>query len=252
MADEAVRYETRTVKCVRGMESRSVARWEQDGWEVVSQKQGRLQSELEIRRPVRKISRRTLAIGGGVVAGLIVVIVLGATGVFGGEGDQSDVADGASGTASAPAASRTLASSPTPTPAAEANAEPTAVTSENTPEFAALLQVGDYCDASIDAFATEYEGRTVSFDGSIFTVNNHGSYSTRYDILVGAGDFSTTESRGPAFQFEDVNTTFDLHSTGEVPDAIGEGTNLAVTATVGAYNPRRCLLRLVPVETAFR
>ncbi|PYY42580.1 DUF4839 domain-containing protein [Curtobacterium sp. MCLR17_043] len=251
MADEAVRYETRTVKCVRGMESRTAARWEQDGWEVVSQKQGRLQSELEIRRPVRKISRRALVIGGGVASALVVVIVLGATGVLGSDSSENDTgADGASTTATT--SSRTPTPSSAATPAAETTADAAVVTAANTPQFASLLQLGEYCDSSIGAFANDYEGRTVAFDGSVLKMNNHDSYTTRYDILLGAGDFSTTESRGPAFQFEDVNTTFDLHYVGDVPATIGEGTNIAVTAKVGAYNSNQCLLRLEPVQTAIR
>lgn len=249
MADEAVRYETRTVKCVRGMESRTAARWEQDGWEVVSQKQGRLQSDLEIRRPVRKISRRALLIGGGVASALVVVIVLGATGVLGSDSSEEHAA---ATTATARPAPQTPSSSSTSTPAARTTGETAVITAANSPTFAALLQLGDYCDASVGAFAREHEGSTVAFDGSILKMNNHGSYATRYDILIGADDPTASESRGPAFQFEDVNTTLDLHYVGDVPDAIGEGTNIAVTAKVAAYDSDQCLLRLVPVQTAIR
>lgn len=251
MADEAVRYETRTVKCVRGMESRTAARWVQDGWEVVSQKQGRLQSELEIRRPVRKISRRALVIGGGVASALVVVIVLGATGVLGSDSRENDAgADGASTTATT--TSRTPTPSSAATPAAETTSDAAVVTAANTPQFASLLQLGEYCDSSIGAFANDYEGRTVAFGGSVLKVNNHDSYTTRYDILIGADDSTASESRGPAFQFEDVNTTLDLHYVGDVPDTIGEGTKIAVTAKVAGYNSDQCLLRLVPVQTAIR
>lgn len=197
-ADEAVRYENRTVKCVRGMESRTAARWVQDGWEVVSQKQGRLQPELEIRRPVRRISRRALVIGGGVASALVVVIVLGATGVLGSDSSENDTrAVGASTTATTTL--RTPTQSSAATPAAETTADAAVVTAANTPQFASLLQLGEYCDSSIGAFANDYEGRTVAFDGSIRKVNNHDSYATRYDILIGADDSTASESRGPAF-----------------------------------------------------
>jgi hypothetical protein len=49
--DGGVKYETRTVKAVRGMESRTAAKWESQGWEVVDQKTGRVSSEITIRRP---------------------------------------------------------------------------------------------------------------------------------------------------------------------------------------------------------
>jgi len=234
------------------MEERTTARWEQDGWEVVSQKQGRLQSELSLRRPVRKLPRKAIAIGGGVAAALVVVIVLGATGVFGDDssGGSGAVADPPS--ASSTARSRVESPEPSATPRSDAQAEPAVLTAANSPELATLLQLGDYCDPSIDAFAKQYEGRTIAFDGSILKMNNHGSYATRYDMLIGAGDYSTTSNRGPSFQFEDVNTTFDMHYAGDVPETIGEGTNLGVTATVGAYNPTQCLFRLNPVETSVR
>ncbi|MFL0389952.1 DUF4839 domain-containing protein [Curtobacterium sp. 179-B 9B NHS] len=244
MSDQGNKYETRTVKCVRGMESRTATRWEQDGWEVVSQEQGKLQSTLVIRRPVRTMSRRALAIGGGVAAALVVVIVLGATGVFGDDDRDDDVV--ADPTAVKTSAVSAPAVSPT------ASSAPAVVTAENTPAFAALLQLTDQCDPSIGAFAEQYAGRTVSFDGSIGTMNNHGSYTTRYDILVGAGDYSATTSRGPAFQFQDVNTTFDMHYRGDAPDTIGTGTNLGVTAEVGEYSSQQCLLRLTPVATTVR
>lgn len=99
------------------------------------------------------------------------------------------------------------------------------ISAENSSRFAALLQVTDTCDASIAAFADDSEGRTVRFDGSIGVMAPHDGAKTRYDILVGAGDFSETLAPGPAFQFNDVNTTYDMHYTGETPGNIGVGTS---------------------------
>jgi len=52
--DDDVRYETRSVKAVRGLEFRTCSKWEKEGWEVVSQTPGRLQTEIVIRRVVPK------------------------------------------------------------------------------------------------------------------------------------------------------------------------------------------------------
>lgn len=49
--DADVEYETTTVRAVRGMESRTVKKWEGDGWELVTQTPGKLQTELTFRRP---------------------------------------------------------------------------------------------------------------------------------------------------------------------------------------------------------
>jgi len=247
MVEQGKRYETRTIKCVRGMESRTAARWEQDGWEVVLQEQGKLQSSLVVHRPVRRKSGRTIAIGGGAAGAMIVVIALGAAGVFGSESDQ-----GQTGAASSADASARARATPNPAPSATHAESLVVVTAENTPAFAALLQLTDDCEPSISSFADEYKGRTVRFDGSIAAMNNHGSYTTRYDILIEAGDYSESISRGPAFQLQDVNTTSDMHYVGSVPDTIGTGTNLGIMAEVGQYNPQQCLLRLKPTETTVR
>ncbi|WP_220036636.1 DUF4839 domain-containing protein [Curtobacterium sp. MCBD17_008] len=255
MTEEQPTYETRTVKSVRGMESRTRTRWEQDGWELVSMTQGRLQSQLEFRRPKKRIGRRTLLAAGAGAAALVVVIVLGVTGVFGSDEDAPAQA-GAPANSVAPSSepARTAASpseivAPSPSPTTDTTE---VITAENSPQFAALLQLTDTCDASIGAFADENEGRTVRFDGSIGAMAPHDGAKTRYDILVGAGDFSETSAPGPAFQFNDVNTTYDMHYTGETPDGIGVGTNLAITAEVREYNADQCLFHLQPVETVFR
>lgn len=125
------------------------------------------------------------------------------------------------------------------------------MTVENNPELAALL-AGSDCEDSIAQFAAKYRGRTIEFDGNIAAMAKHGNHDTRYDILVVAGDYGAT-NRGPNFQFRDVNTTSDLHYTGDVPDTIGQGTNLHVVAEVGDYEgPRTCLFVLRPVSTAVR
>ena len=96
-------------------------------------------------------------------------------------------------------------------------------------------------------------GRTIDFDGNIAYMNPHGSYTTRSDLLIAAGDYSTTAFAGPKFQFWDVNITNDLHLTGSnIPDTIGMGTNLRVVAEVGEYNSTSGLFLLEPVRTEVR
>ncbi len=47
-------FETRTAKTVRGLESKTRAKLEREGWEFVSQTQGTVRSELTFRRPKPK------------------------------------------------------------------------------------------------------------------------------------------------------------------------------------------------------
>ena len=51
MTVTSVKYETRSAKTVRGMEARTRAKLEKEGWEFVSQTQGTVRSELTFRRP---------------------------------------------------------------------------------------------------------------------------------------------------------------------------------------------------------
>jgi hypothetical protein len=246
MADDGVRYVTKTVRAIRGLESRTVSKWEKEGWEVVAQSPGRLQTEITIRRPRPKVPWRVIAIGGGVIAVLIIAVIV--TGIIR-EGGSAETPTGLPSEASS-TPGQTTSQEPTATKPAEP--EKAVITAEKNAEFAAILRLGDYCDSSIAAFAKKYHGQTVAFDGHVGAMNNHGSYATRYDILLGVGDYSATSAQGPAFQFRDVNTISDLRYTGEVQGTIGVGTNLHITAQVDEYEPTSCLFLLKPVETAFR
>ena len=77
----------------------------------------------------------------------------------------------------------------------------------------------------------------------------HGSYETRYDILLGPGDKGASTGIGPAFKFDNVDI-YDLNLTGaNQPDSIGTGDRLHFVAEVGEFNPTTCLFFLRPVST---
>lgn len=127
------------------------------------------------------------------------------------------------------------------------------ITTDNNAEFAAILASTDYCSDEIAAFADSHSIDTIEFDGNIGAMNNHDGSSTRYDILIGAGDFDPNSQPGPAFQFRDVNITSDLALTGDnIPDTIGVGQNLHITAVVMEFEEDTCLFELAPVETRVR
>ncbi len=63
--DGRIRYETKTVKAMRGTEGRSRAKWEADGWELVSQDTGKLRSELRFRRPKPPLPKVAILAGIG-------------------------------------------------------------------------------------------------------------------------------------------------------------------------------------------
>lgn len=256
MTDVEVTYETKSVRAVRGMESRTVTKWEADGWELVSQTPGRLQTEITFRRPKPKSRTLLWVIGGGGVAIVLAIII-----IFGVVGERNST--GSESSDAAAIASPTVVptdSPPTPTgSAADETAAPPSgapvvatLTPENNADLASLLTLTDYCDSSIAAFAETYRGQTIEFPGYIGAMGPHDGATTRYDILLGAGDFSETSAPGPAFQFRDVNTTNDLNFSGSTPDTIGVGANLIVTADVDQYEQNSCLFLLDPVSTTVR
>lgn len=141
--------------------------------------------------------------------------------------------------------------SPSEHPATEPRAKQTATTATN-PDLAALLTEADYCSNAIEQFASEYQGRTIEFEGNIAAMDNHGDYDTRYDLLLYAGDFDESSAVGPAFQFRNVGIS-DLNLTGpNVPDSIGPGDNITIIAKVEEFEGRSCLLLIDPVSTAVR
>lgn len=122
----------------------------------------------------------------------------------------------------------------------------------NCEELAALLGLKDEFDPSIAEFASKYQGRTIEFDGNVAYVSPHEGYSTRFDYLIYAGDYSETTVSGPSFQFEDVNY-YDLHLEGDnIPDTFGVGLNIHVIAEIEEYDSESGLFKLTPAAITMR
>ncbi|MGW5268385.1 DUF4839 domain-containing protein [Rhodococcus sp. NPDC003994] len=248
--DGNVTYESKTVRAIRGTESRTIAKWTADGWEVVSQSLGTIRTEITFRRPAPK-SRRTLLIAGGVVAALALATIA----VVGALTEDRDAADASSEPIlSEPSAPNEGAPSADDETVSVAPAEPAdaVLTPQTSPELASVLTSTDYCSSEIAAFASLNSGRTISFPGSVGAIAPYEDTDTRYLILINAGDYSETSTLGPAFQFRDVNTTYDLRWADPAPDTISVGTNLNVTAKVDRYEDSSCLFLIDPVATAVR
>lgn len=252
-AETDVQYETKTVQTLRGTEARSIAKWEADGWELVSQTPGTIRTRLDFRRPKPKTPWRLYAILGGVAVVIAIIIVIG--NVLSGGGAEPEASPSASAPEQSDGRSSESSDAPSEEPSDEPAPDPTVaapLTPANSPELEALL-TGPADGASVEAFAQTYAGELIEFDGSIGAMNNHDGYATRYDILITYGDYSETHSNGgPSFQFRDVNITSDLNLTGDVPDTIGVGTNVHVIAEVGSFDPMSMLFQLKPRETRVR
>ena len=114
----------------------------------------------------------------------------------------------------------------------------TNLTAENCPDLANLLALRDPSDPSVAAFASEYSGRVIEFDGCVTNMQNHESFTTRWDVLLGAGDFDPNSMRGPNFRLTDVNFS-EMNVTGG--DSVYAGLNVHVVAEVGQYNANTTL-----------
>lgn len=139
---------------------------------------------------------------------------------------------------------------PSEEPAETAPAAPAVMTAENNDELAAMLKV-DPCGGKDLEFAQAHEGETIAFDGSVTAMGPHGSYDTRYDILIGPGDKGPNTVDGPTFQLRDVNV-FDLNFVGRTPNRFGVGDKARFTANVAGFSRASCLFFLEPVKTRMR
>ena len=246
-ADDNLQYEFESVQALRGRESSAKAKWQDQGWEFVSENRGTLRTELNFRRvkpktfvaAFRRLQPKTQL---ALVASGALILVAGVIGIVVGTQSGGDTPN--------PSAPQTTASTAPPAEPRPNDAQ--VLTAENSDEFAALLAVSDPCDETIAPFVAKYSGRTIEFDGSIADMANHGDYDTRYDILVAPVSKGSESTVGPAFKFGDVNV-FDLNLTGtEIPDYVGEGDRFRFVAQVVEYNPTGCLLLLAPVSSTVR
>ena len=111
----------------------------------------------------------------------------------------------------------------------------------------ALLSANDMTDLSW--FSSKYKGSTITFDGWVASMMNHGDYDTRWDVLVLVGDSGADSTPGPNFRLTDVNF-YDMNVTNS--DSLREGDNITIAATVGEYDSARGYLELDPVSISVR
>jgi hypothetical protein len=111
----SVKYETKSVKTIRGIEARTRATLEKEGWEFVSQTQGTLRSELNFRRPKPETPWKLIGIGAGLL-GLLIVVLLIVNALGGGDTSSNGAKTMPSATPSqiAPTAASTPSVAPAP------------------------------------------------------------------------------------------------------------------------------------------
>jgi hypothetical protein len=238
MPDETQQYENKEVRAVRGLVAKTIASWEREGWELVSQEEGKLQTKLNFRRPKKKLPLKALVIGGVTIAAILTTIItIGAI--------TESKSDPAAETAQAEAT--TTSTEPSAT-TVETTIE--TLTIENNADLAALLASNGEDLALNEAFYKKYGNALIEFDGNIAYMAPHGDYKTRYDALIQAGDYSETKLIGPPFRVVDVNY-YDFHLSGpNAPDSVRQSDNIRVIGRITGWKDPAFTMEIV--STAIR
>ena len=140
--------------------------------------------------------------------------------------------------------------SETPTPTTEPTTEPVEnLTVENCPDLAALLSLRDPGDPSVSTFASKYSGQVIEFDGCVMNMQHHGDFDTRWDVLLGAGDYDENSASGPNFRLTDV-AFYEMNVSGG--DSVYAGLNVHIVAEVGNYNSNSQLFELDIISMEIR
>lgn len=142
------------------------------------------------------------------------------------------------------------AESEAPNSTTESATEPAEnLTVENCPDLAALLALHDPGDPSVATFANKYYGQVIEFDGCVMNLQHHGDFDTRWDVLLGSGDYDENSALGPNFHLTDVSI-YDMNVSGG--DSVYTGLNVYVVAEVGDYNPNSQLFELDIISMRIR
>lgn len=175
MADDGAQCKNMSVKTIRGLEARSRAKWEKDGWELVSQNQAsRLQSELTFRRLKKKQPEYVWP----AIAGSILLAIGGL--------DVGGVMQGSVSTQKAvPAAVSTPAATPTSTPTASATPSTTVIAPRPLDETTAAqfraaqwevrFTYGGKVQWIMDRITTPHPDGTFTFKLSANVTNQYGT-----------------------------------------------------------------------------
>lgn len=189
-------YETRSVKTVRGMEARTRAKLERDGWEFVSQTHGTVRSELTFRRPKPKTPWKAIAIGGGalvvVLASIITINALRTNGV-------SPSGDAATSPSTAPSQPATSGEPTDPSAPSAAPSSPT-VTNITVDELLDKLNSPSTSGINVgDQFRITGE----LFMSDLWMTGASGEYSVMLKAQGGAQDLPVFVNEADAAEWQD-------------------------------------------------
>lgn len=261
------KYRSQKLTTLKLKKESTIRKMEADGWELTEVVDGKLQTTLHFRKPVKPINMK-IAIPAA-IATVALLATAGIQSVLEERPDEEESVAAPHSQSSTPSPSNTRASTAPDSMApastitserSEASAFPTPspsslgiITPENNPEFAQILNSGADCSSNIADFASEYDGRIVQFNGSIVYIANVGDYETVKDVLIHAGDYNKDLAAGPNFKFESIQPAVSMHFPEEDPaESIYVGQNLHFEAEIESFDQNSCLFYLDPIKTTSR
>lgn len=258
------KYRSQKLTTLKLKKESTIRKMEADGWELTEVVDGKLQTTLHFRKPVKPINMK-IAIPAA-IATVALLATAGIQSVLEERPDEEESVAAPHSQSSTPSPSNTRTStapdsmapaSTIPSERSEASAFPTPspsslgiITPENNPEFELIINENDPCSESIRDFASTYDGETVSFDGSIVNFLEIEGYRTVVDVLISPGNFSETSQKGPHFKFEGVQPAVSMHFPADDPaESIYVGQNLHFEAEIESFDQNSCLFYLDPIKT---
>ncbi|CAB4678029.1 MAG: DUF4839 domain-containing protein [Actinobacteria bacterium] len=244
MTENRQDYEYREVRAIRGTESKARLKWENEGWEYVSQLDGKLQSKLTFRKLKPRMSKKSIMLLGGAVAlAFTLIIIAGAVS----EKDKKPTGQPTNSETQTPDIENTT---PTDTVDKESPApeKPTTLTIENNKDLAELLASSGGDIELNRKFWKKYAGAQIEFDGNISYIDNHGSYTTRFDALIVSGDYAEDYVIGPWFRVIDAGW-YDFHFGGKnMYYSVSQGDPVRVIGKIVSWNDDKFELELISTK----
>lgn len=200
-----MKYETRSVKTVRGLESRTRAKLEKEGWEFVSHTQGTVRSELIFRRPRPETPWKLIGIGGGLLA-LVIIVLLIINALGGGESSSNDAATLPSPTSSQVVTTEASTPAVEPTPA---DAVVTAITVD------ALLDKLNSGKLSGIKIGDRFQLTGELFMSKLWMTGATGEYNVLLKAQGGAQDLSVFVDKSDAAGWQDGTKVHMIVEMGE-------------------------------------
>ena len=244
MTENRQDYEYREVRAIRGTESKARLKWENEGWEYVSQVDGKLQSKLTFRKLRPKLSKKSIMLLGG--ASALAFALLAIVGAIS-EQDKKPTAQPTNSQTQTPT---TESTAPTGTVDEESPApeEPETLTIENNKDLAELLASSGGDIELNRKFWKKYEGSRIEFDGNVSYIDTHGSYTTRFDALIVSGDYEEDYVIGPWFRVIDAGW-YDFHFEGKNKYySVSQGDPVRVIGKIVSWSDDKFELELISTK----